>query len=98
VVLAVAAGTGGAWWLLIRESTGEQYLAALRAEGFGGQFASDAAAIAHGNKICTGLRGGDTPQGMPVDEVAVRFFCSDFKQGFHVLQKGERDWHARVVP
>ena len=57
--------------LLTRKSPDEKYLAALRASGLAGQFASDANAIAHAKQTCRTLDDGGPQQGRSVDKVAV---------------------------
>jgi hypothetical protein len=88
VVVLAAVGVG-AGILLARKSTespDDEYLAALRASGLAGQFASDANAIAHAKQTCRTLDNGGAQQGLPVDKVAVDAYCPKFSQGFHVLE------------
>lgn len=74
-------------WAFLRPSAEDTYLQALRTEGLGGQFASDAVAVAKGQAFCRGLRDGAEPQGMRADHIAVRTLCAEFAPGFHVLQQ-----------
>jgi len=64
----------------------DTYLTALRNAGLGGHFPSDAAAVAHAQSVCAQLRAGGAQQGMPVDQFAVNNYCSEFADGFHVLE------------
>jgi hypothetical protein len=78
---------------LLLQSSGSsadtRYLQTLRTKGLGGQFASDAVAVAHGHAVCTGLKGGAPAQGTAADQVAVSIYCSAFASGFHVLEKAD---------
>lgn len=87
-LLVSTVGTAAAW-LVARPSAEELYLQSLRDQSLGGQFPSDATAIAHGQSFCRGLLNGNQPQGMTVDRVAVDHLCPEFGQGFHVLQTVE---------
>jgi Protein of unknown function (DUF732) len=69
-----------------RESVDDTYLAALRRSGLSGEFNSDANAVAHGKQVCRQLEDGAPQQGMPVDQVAVDYYCPQFTEGFHVLE------------
>ena len=69
-----------------RESVDDKYLAALQQGDLSGEFNSNANAIAHGKQVCRQLEDGGPQQGMPVDEVAVEYYCPQFSEGFHVLQ------------
>ncbi|BBX74914.1 DUF732 domain-containing protein [Mycobacterium shinjukuense] len=69
-----------------RESVDDKYLAALRRSGLTGEFNSDANAIARGKQVCRQLQDGGEQQGMPVDQVAVQYYCPEFSEGFHVLE------------
>lgn len=86
-VVLVGAGVG-AYMYVNRDRTtvDERYLAALRMDGFSGEFNSDANAVAHGKQVCRELEEGSPQQGMPADEVAVQYFCPQFSEGFHVLE------------
>ena len=84
-ILAVA-GAGTATLVRSPSDARGHYLHALRANGQGGQFASDAAAVAHATHVCNVLKSGGSQQGMPVDLTGVRYYCPQFDQGFHVLQ------------
>lgn len=64
----------------------DKYLKSLRDGGFGGRFASDAAAVAHAKSACDTLRKGGKQQGLKVDEIGVQVYCPEFAAGFHVLQ------------
>jgi hypothetical protein len=68
------------------EEQREEYLSALRDGGYGGEFPSDAAAVAHANSICNSLREGGKQQGMPVDLIGVKTYCSEFESGYKVLE------------
>ncbi len=63
------------------------YLKALRSQGLGGQYSSDANAVAAGRSFCQQLKGGEEPSGWPEDKVAVHYYCPDFERGFHVLRE-----------
>ncbi|MGE2731775.1 DUF732 domain-containing protein [Mycolicibacterium vaccae] len=90
VVLAVVLVGGGlaAYVYLTRDRTtvDDEYLTALRVEGYSGEFNSDANAVAHGKQVCRKLDEGNPQQGMPADAVAVQYFCPQFAEGFHVLE------------
>src|SRR5205085_2319409 len=87
-VAAVLVAAGGAAVVVFTggESTQTKYLESLRAKGQAGHFASDANAVAHAKHVCSTLQSGADQQGAPVDLTAVRFYCPEFVQGFHVLQ------------
>ena len=90
-VIALAA-TGGAAAFLMQgsgPSADTRYLQTLRNEGLGGQFASDAVAVAHGHAVCAGLKAGGAAQGTAADQVAVNTYCASFASGFHVLEKAD---------
>jgi Protein of unknown function (DUF732) len=83
----VGAGVGVTLFLnRNRESVDDTYLAALRRSGLSGEFNSDANAVAHGKQVCRQLEDGAPQQGMPVDQVAVDYYCPQFTEGFHVLE------------
>jgi hypothetical protein len=83
----VGAGVGVTLFLnRDRESVDDKYLAALRQSGLSGEFNSDANAVAHGKQVCRQLEDGAPQQGMPVDQVAVDYYCPQFTEGFHVLE------------
>ena len=63
-----------------RESVDDKYLAALRQSGLSGEFNSDANAVAHGKHVCRQLEDGARQQGMPVDQVAVDYYCPQFSR------------------
>jgi Protein of unknown function (DUF732) len=87
VLVLAAAGTAAALHLTRdRESVDDKYLAAVREAGLSGEFNSNANAIAHGKQVCRKLEDGGPQQGMPVDEVGVEYYCSQFSEGFHVLE------------
>ncbi len=90
-VIALAATAGAAAYLIQGSgpSADTRYLQALRNDGLGGQFASDAVAVAHGHAVCNGLKGGAPAQGTAADQVAVGIYCSSFASGFHVLEKAD---------
>ena len=91
VVLVLALVGGGVALTLFltrdRESVDDKYLAALRQSDLAGEFNSDANAIAHGKQVCRQLEDGGKQQGMPVDQVAVEYYCPQFSEGFHILEK-----------
>jgi hypothetical protein len=62
------------------------YLSALRDSGVGGQFNSDANALAHGRQVCRQLEDGGPQQGLASDKIAIDFFCPQFAEGFHILE------------
>jgi Protein of unknown function (DUF732) len=83
----VGAGVGVALFLnRDRETVDDKYLAGLREAGLTGEFNSNANAVAHGKQVCRQLEDGGKQQGMPVDKVAVEYYCPQFKEGFHVLE------------
>ncbi|KAZ10283.1 membrane protein [Mycobacterium tuberculosis M1374] len=83
----VGAGVVGTLFLnRDRESIDDKYLAALRRSGLTGEFNSDANAIARGKQVCRQLQDGGEQQGMPVDQVAVQYYCPQFSDGFHILE------------
>jgi hypothetical protein len=87
VVGLVGAGVGVTLYLnRDRETVDDKYLAALRQSGLSGEFNSDANAVAHGKQVCRQLEDGAKQQGMPVDQVAVEYYCPQFSEGFHVLE------------
>lgn len=89
VLVLVLAGGGIAAALYLtrdRESIDDKYLSGVRDAGLTGEFNSNANAIAHGKQVCRRLEDGGPQEGMPVDQVAVRYFCPQFGQGFHVLE------------
>jgi hypothetical protein len=86
LVGAVGLATGVLLSRQPHESIDDKYLAALRASGLAGQFASDANAIAHAKQTCRTLENGGPQQGLPIDKVAVDAYCPKFSEGFHVLQ------------
>jgi hypothetical protein len=88
VVLGLAGGGVGVALYLNRdrETVDDKYLAGLREAGLTGEFNSNANAIAHGKQVCRQLEDGGKQQGMPVDKVAVEYYCPQFKDGFHVLE------------
>jgi hypothetical protein len=63
-----------------------QLTAKLREEGLGGEFASDAAAVAHARNVCTSLKQGGPQQGPEVDAVAVEIYCPAYASGFKTLR------------
>jgi hypothetical protein len=81
-VLAMVGGGIGTYLYLNRDRTtvDDQYLTALKQDGFSAEFNSD------GKQVCRQLEGGGAQQGMPADEVAVQYFCPQFTEGFHVLE------------
>lgn len=89
VLVVAGAGTGLAMATGSGVSANTRYLQALRAEGMGGQFSSDAVALAHGHAVCTRLQAGAAAQGSAVDQVGVQYFCPTFTSGFHVLEKAD---------
>jgi hypothetical protein len=58
---------------------------ALRQQGLAGQFASDAAAVAHAQSVCRALDNGGPQQGPQEDAVAVSIYCSKYASGFTTL-------------
>lgn len=62
------------------------YLSALKDAGLTSQFNSDANAVAHGRQVCRQLEDGGPQQGLPADKIAVDAFCTQFAQGFHILE------------
>ena len=87
VVGLVGAGVGVTMYLnRDQETVDDKYLAALRQSGLSGEFNSDANAVAHGKQVCRQMEDGAKQQGMPVDQVAVRYYCPQFGDGFHVLE------------
>lgn len=64
----------------------ETYLTALRDGGFGGEFASDQAAVAAAKATCNRLETGGEQQGLPVEAVALPVYCPSFADGFKVLE------------
>lgn len=87
-VLALAGGGVGAALYLTRdrETVDDKYLTAVRDAGLTGEFNSNANAVAHGKQVCRKLEDGGLQQGMPVDQIAVDYFCPQFSEGFHVLE------------
>ncbi|WP_197380481.1 DUF732 domain-containing protein [Mycolicibacterium mengxianglii] len=90
-VLTVLAIAGGATALALyltrdRESVDDKYLTAVRGAGLAAEFNSNANAVAHAKQVCRKLEDGAPQQGMPVDEVAVEYYCPQFSEGFHVLE------------
>lgn len=67
------------------EEQDEKYLSELRAAELGGEFASDAAAVASGRAVCTRLDEGGASQGPPAELIAVKSFCPDYAGGFREL-------------
>jgi hypothetical protein len=65
------------------------YLGDLRSADLGGEFASDAAAIASGRAVCSRLDQGGASQGPPAELIAVKNFCSDYAGGFRELKSFE---------
>lgn len=91
-VVAVVALVGGGVGLMLfltrdRQTVDDKYLADLRQSGLVAEFNSDANAVAHGKQVCRQLEGGGAQQGLPIDRVAVRYYCPQFAEGFHVLEK-----------
>lgn len=62
-----------------------RYLDELREADLGGEFASDAVAIAAGRAICSDLDQGGKSQGPNSAAIAVRNFCPDYTGGFREL-------------
>lgn len=86
-VALVGAGVGAyAYVNRDRTTVDDKYLAALKVDGFSGEFNSDANAVAHGRQVCRTLEEGAPQQGKPADEVAVTYFCPQFAEGFHILE------------
>jgi hypothetical protein len=69
-----------------RVSVDDKYLAAVRQGGLAGEFNSNANAVAHGKQVCRKLEDGGPQQGLKADEIAVEYYCPQFKQGFRVLE------------
>jgi hypothetical protein len=91
-VVAVLGLVGGGVGLTLyltrdRQTVDDKYLADLRQSGLVAEFNSDANAVAHGKQVCRQLEGGGAQQGLPIDRVAVRYYCPQFAEGFHVLEK-----------
>jgi hypothetical protein len=86
VLVAVVAAIGGTIALLPGRSADVRYLTELRTAGLGGQFGSDAAAVAHARGFCRDLLGGAKTQGSDVERIGVSYYCPQFSPGFHVLQ------------
>jgi len=87
VVALVGGGVGlGLFLTRDRQTVDDKYLADLRQSGLVAEFNSDANAVAHGKQVCRQLDGGGAQQGLPVDRVAVRYYCPKFAEGFHVLE------------
>jgi hypothetical protein len=63
------------------------FLKTLRNQGLGGQYSSDANAVAAGRAMCADLVNGGEQSGWPADKVAVHYFCPEFEQGFKVLRE-----------
>ena len=61
------------------------YLKEIRDSELGGEFASDAAAVAAGRAVCARLDGGGANQGPTSELIAVRNFCPDYAGGFREL-------------
>jgi uncharacterized protein DUF732 len=62
------------------------YLKELQRRGVAGKFASDAAAVANAHRVCDALKAGGPQQGLPQDQAGVQVYCSDFLEGFKVLE------------
>lgn len=58
----------------------------LRDEGLGGEFANDAAAVAHARNVCASLKQGGEQEGPEVDAVAVEVYCPAYASGFKTLR------------
>lgn len=58
----------------------------LRANGLGGKFPSDAAAVAHAETVCAGLDEGGAQQGPEEDAIAVSVYCDKYAAGFKTLR------------
>lgn len=58
----------------------------LRKAGLGGEYSSDAAAVAHANAVCGALDKGGPQQGPPADAIAVGVYCPGYTSGFRTLQ------------
>ena len=87
VLALVGGGVGAALFLTRdRQTVDDKYLADLRQSGLSGEFNSDANAVAHGRQVCRQLEEGRPQQGLPVDQVAVGYYCPQFADGFHVLE------------
>jgi len=88
IVLLLAGAAAGAVLYVNRdrETVDDKYLAALRQADLSGQFNSDANAVARGKQVCRQLEDGGPQQGLPADRVAVDYFCTQFSQGFHILE------------
>jgi hypothetical protein len=87
VLALIGAGVGLTLFLTRdRQTVDDKYLADLRKSGLSGEFHSDANAVAHGRQVCRQLEDGGAQQGLPVDQVAVGYYCPKFAQGFHVLE------------
>lgn len=87
LLVLIAAGVGTYVYVnRDRATVDDKYLVALKQAGHSGEFNSDANAVAHGKQVCRELEEGAAQQGMPADEVAVKYFCPQFVQGFHVLE------------
>ncbi|GCB00964.1 hypothetical protein NCCNTM_45980 [Mycolicibacterium sp. NCC-Tsukiji] len=83
-----AAGVGLTLFLTRdRQTVDDKYLADLRQSGLMAEFNSNANAVAHGKQVCRQLDSGGVQQGLPVDQVAVQYYCPQFSEGFHVLEK-----------
>ncbi len=78
------------WGVLLHRhrqpSPDAEYLAALRNAGLGGEFTSDATALAHGRQVCRQLDEGGPQQGVAADKIAVDVFCRQFAKGFRILE------------
>ncbi len=87
-VLALIGGAVGAVLYLTRDrqTVDDKYLLDLRSSGLSVEFNSDANAVAHGRQVCRQLEDGGAQQGLPVDQVAVGYYCPQFAEGFHVLE------------
>lgn len=90
-VIAVLALIGGGVGLALylnrdKQTVDDKYLADLEKSGMSSEFNSHANAVAHGKQVCRQLEDGGAQQGMPVDQVAVGYYCPQFAQGFHVLE------------
>jgi len=87
VLVLIGGGVGLALYLnRDKQTVDDKYLAGLRTSGLSSEFNSDANAVAHGKQVCRQLEDGGAQQGLPVDQVAVGYFCPKFAEGFHVLE------------
>jgi hypothetical protein len=86
-VVLIGAGVGLTLYVTRdKQTVDDKFLAAVRQAGLSGEFNSNANAIAHGRQVCRKLADGGPQQGMPVDQVAVEYYCPQFAEGFHVLE------------